>query len=187
MNKEELTTLLKDTGVLIDGHFQLTSGRHSDRFLQCSQLLQYPGEAEKVCRWMAEPFQGAEIETVIGPALGGILLAYEVARQLGARAVYTEKDNDQMALKRGFIIKPGERVLVVEDAVTTGGSVEKVLSILRQVRADIVALSVIVDRSAAPPNFGVPMQALLKLQIDSYRPEDCPLCRANIPLIRPKN
>ncbi len=186
MNKEALITLLQDTGVLLNGHFQLTSGRHSGQFLQCSQLLQYPDKAETVCRLMAEPYRKTGIETVIGPAMGGILLAYEVARQLGARAVFTEKDNGQMALKRGFTISPGEKVLVVEDAVTTGGSVEKVLAILRQIGASIVAVSVIVDRSAVAPDFKLPMHALLKFEIESYVSGDCPLCRAGIPLVKPK-
>lgn len=187
MNNKVLTELLKDTGAILDGHFLLTSGRHSGRFLQCSRLLQYPDQTEAVCKLMAEPFVGKKIDTVIGPAMGGIILSYEVARQLGVRAVFTEQFEGQIVLRRGFSIDRDEKVLVVEDAVTTGGSVKKVLDILRRAEAHIAGISVIVDRSDLIPDFGVPMKALLKMEIESYAPEDCPLCKASVPLQRPKN
>ncbi|MBW6463903.1 MAG: orotate phosphoribosyltransferase [Bacillota bacterium] len=187
MNDKVLAELLKETGVILDGHFLLTSGRHSGRFMQCSQLLQYPVQTEAVCKLIAEPFMGMGINTVIGPAMGGIILSYEVARQLGVRAVYTEQFEGQMVLRRGFSIEVGEKVLVVEDAVTTGGSVKKVLDILRKAEANIAGISVMVDRSDVILDFGVPMKALLEMEIESYSPEDCPLCKALVPLQRPKS
>jgi len=119
--------------------------------------------------------------------MGGIILSYEVARQLGVRAVFTEQFAGQMVLRRGFSIEAGEKVLVVEDAVTTGGSVKKVLDILRKAEAHIVGIAVLVDRSDLIPDFGVPMKALLKIEIESYTPEDCPLCKASVPLQKPKS
>jgi len=187
VNKNELNRLLKESGVIMEGHFLLTSGRHSNLFMQCSQLLQYPDITAQVCKLMAEPFLDKGVETVIGPAMGGIILSYETARQLQVRAVFTEQAGDSMVLRRGFSIKKGERVLIVEDAVTTGGSVQKVIDILNESGADIVGLSVLIDRSSSAPEFGVEMKSLLKVEVESYLPEDCPLCRSEVPLQKPKN
>jgi orotate phosphoribosyltransferase len=187
VNKKELYKLLKDCGVIMEGHFLLTSGRHSNLFMQCSQLLQYPEKTAQICRLMAQPFLDKGVETVIGPAMGGIILSYETARQLQARAVFTEQAGDKMVLRRGFSIKKRERVLIVEDAVTTGGSVQKVIDILRNTGADLVGLSVLIDRAPNPPNFGLEMKSLLKVDVESYFPGECPLCRSDIPLQSPKN
>jgi orotate phosphoribosyltransferase len=186
MDNDLLVELLKETGVIKDGHFELTSGRHSGRFMQCSQLLQYPDKTSIICKMMAEPYLDKNIETVVGPAMGGVIISYEVARHLWARSIYTEKINEQMKLRRGFTIKPGERVLVVEDATTTGNSVMKVLNVLKESGAEIVGVAVMVDRSFEAPDFGVPMTSLIKVGVESYLPEECPYCRDNIPLEQPK-
>ncbi len=186
MKTEALTTLLKKTGVILDGHFLLTSGRHSGRFLLCSQLLQYPEEAEKVCRLLAEPFKGEGIDTVVGPAMGGVILAYEVARALNARALYTEKEDQAMAFKRGFRIEKGERILVVEDAVTTGGSIQKTIDCIRREGVEPVAAAVMIDRTGGKLALGLPTRALMTMDIESYSADHCPLCRQGLPLTRPK-
>lgn len=185
--RDEVLRLLRETGTLMEGHFLLTSGRHSGQFLLFSQALQCPPVAERLCQAMAEPFREAGVETVIGPAMGGVILAYEVARALRARAMFAEKAGDgSMALRRGFRLRPGERVLVVEDAVTTGGSVEKVLAVVRDAGGVPVGVSVVADRSAGAVDFGVPMHALVTLDIPSWLPADCPLCRQGLTLVRPK-
>lgn len=186
MKEIELTDLLKETGVIMEGHFLLTSGRHSDRFLQCSQLLQYPHYAGLVCRLMAEPFQNEGIDTVIGPAMGGVILSFEVARALGARSIFAEPVDDKMVLRRGFRLKPKERVLVVEDTVTTGGSVNKVLELLQSMEVDVVGIAIMIDRTAGRIDFGFPARSLLSMAVESYDPADCPLCREGIPLHKPK-
>ncbi len=186
MNEEKLTKLLIETGVILDGHFLLTSGRHSGRFLLCSQLLQYPRHAETVCRLMAGPFKDDQIDTVIGPAMGGVILAYEIARLLGARAIFAERAAEGMVLRRGFKLTPGERILVVEDAVTTGGSVQKVLDLLSGTGVEVVGVSVMIDRTAGRLAFNVPTKALMTMDIESFDQADCPLCRRGLPLAKPK-
>ncbi len=186
MNQVEINELLKNTGVIMEGHFLLTSGRHSAQFLQCSQLLQHPEHTARVCRMLAEPFINRGIETVIGPAMGGVILSYETARALKARAIYAEPDQGKMTLRRGFRIRPGEKVLVVEDAVTTGGSVQKVLKILRAGGVEAAGVSVLVDRSVGKVDFGVFTHALLAVEIESYDPACCPLCLDGVPLQKPK-
>lgn len=173
-------------GVYREGHFLLTSGRHGGAFLLFSEALQHPDRAQVLGQALADLFSGERIETVIGPAMGGVLLAHEVARALGVRSIYAEKDGDRMALRRGFSLKPGERVLAVEDAVTTGGSVLKVLDICRAADADIVGVGVCADRTGGRADLGVPFQALWSGEIPSWDAGDCPLCREGKELTRPK-
>ncbi len=187
MNSPQVLEALRRTGVLRDGHFLLTSGRHSDGFLLCSQILQFPAEAEAICRGMAELYRDEQVDTVVGPALGGIILAYEVARALGCRAIYAEKDNGQMILRRGFQLQAGERVLVVEDVMTTGGSVQKVIATCRGLGAQVVGVCTMVDRSDDAVDLGVPVRSLATLQLATWTPEACPLCRQGVPLTRPKS
>lgn len=186
---EDVIQLFRETGVLREGHFLLTSGLHSDRFLLCAQVLQYPQHTERLCREMAAPFQDKGIDVVVGPAVGGILLAYETARALGCRSLFTEKTGDgRMALKRQFEIKKGERVLVVEDAVSTGGSVRQALDAIRPYEPEIVGVSVLVDRTGGRGDFGfgVPLQAVVTLEVPSWHASECPLCKAGVSLIKPK-
>ncbi len=187
MNEKEIEQLLKDTGVIMDGHFLLTSGLHSSRFMQCSQLLQYPEQTEKIARMLADPYREQGIAVVIGPAMGGVILAYETARALGARALYAEPSDGKMVLRRGFQIKAGEKVLVVEDAVTTGGSVCKVLDLLESIGITAAGVAVVVDRSAGRVDFGLPAHSLLQVEVQSFSQEDCPLCLEGIPLQKPKS
>jgi orotate phosphoribosyltransferase len=185
LTREEIIKLFTDTGVLKTGHFLLTSGRHSDRYMQCAQLLQYPDAAEKACSELAQKFKGMDIQTVIGPALGGILVSYEVARVLKARSIFAERENGVMTLRRGFTLKPGEKVLVVEDVVTTGGSVKEVIDLAKAHGADVLAVGALVDRSGGRVDFGVPAHYLLEMEIKSYLPEECPLCKQGVPAIKP--
>lgn len=185
MTKEEITKLFKDLGVLLTGHFKLTSGRHSDKYLQCAKLMQYPNHTEKVCQHLAEKLKYEKIETVIGPAVGGIVLSYEMARALDARAIFAERENGKMTLRRGFTIKPNEKVLIVEDVVTTGGSVKEVISLAKSLGADVVGLAALVDRSGGKVDFTVPAHFLLELEVKSFSPDTCPLCKKGDPIVKP--
>lgn len=188
LSPNEALSILKETGVVREGHFLLTTGRHSAQFWLCAQVLQYPQHTAALCQAMAEPFRDAGVQTVVGPAVGGILLAYEVARALGARAIFAEKgEGGAMALRRGFSLARGERVLMVEDAVTTGGSVRQALAAIQPHEPEVLGVSVIVDRSGGSVDFGVPLRALIRTSIPSWAPADCPLCAAGAPLVEPKS
>lgn len=185
MIHEEIQELFEKTGVLLTGHFILTSGRHSERYLQCAKLLQYPALAEKALKELAQNFRESEVDTVIGPAIGGIIVAYEVARALSARALFAERENGVMTLRRGFSIEPGEHVLVVEDVVTTGGSVKEVIDVVRSCGGEVVGVGALVDRNGNRVDFGVPFYSLLSLEVESYPPEECPLCKKGLPAQKP--
>ncbi len=186
--EEEILGLLRSAGVYLEGHFRLTSGRHSPAFFLFSQAFQDPRVAERLGQAVAALFAGEGVEAVAGPALGGIILAHEVARALGVRSLYAEKVEGGMAFRRGFRLRPGERVLVVEDAVTTGGSVRRVLDLVRAAGAVPVGVGAVVDRSGGGADFGaVPFRALARVDVPSYDPDGCPLCRAGIPLVAPKD
>lgn len=187
MNSEQVMELFRRTGVLLEGHFKLTSGRHSPMFLQCSQVMQYPHEAEPLAAALAERVKGLRVDAVIGPAMGGIVLSYEIGRQLGTKAIFAERQDGTMTLRRGFSIKPGHRYLVVEDAVSTGGSVREVMDVVCEHGAEVAGVGVLVDRSAGKVDFGVPTLAMLTLEVPSYPPDDCPLCRQGVPLTLPKS
>jgi orotate phosphoribosyltransferase len=187
VDRTELLELFRNLGVLLDGHFLLTSGKHTPQFLQCSQLMQHPQHTERLCRVLAAEFRDLGVEVVVGPAVGGIILAYEVARQLGVRGIFAEKQDDHMKLRRGFELSCGERALIVEDAVTTGGSVRSVLKAVREEGAEPVGVGMLIDRTAGEVDFGLQQYALLELAVPSYTPEECPLCREGVPLKRPKD
>lgn len=174
----------------MEGHFLLTTGRHSPEFYLLARLFQYPEWAEKCGRALAARFQDMQVTAVVGPALGGVLLAHETARALGVRSAFAEKGrdgSDEMLLRRGFALAPGERVLVVEDAVTSGGSARRAMEAVRKAGGVPVAVGAVVDRSGGTVDFGVPFQALLTTRVPDYDPADCPLCRQGIPLTSPKN
>jgi orotate phosphoribosyltransferase len=187
MDREQALELLKRTGVMKEGHFKLTSGRHSDRYMQCAQLFQYPGESAAACAEIADFFRDKNIDLVAGPALGGVVMAYEVARLLRARSVFAEREDGAMTLRRGFdaSVKAGSRALVVEDVVTTGGSVKEVIELLKDRGAKVVGVGSVVDRSNGAVSFGVPFHALLSMEIASWEAGDCPLCRQGVPLVKP--
>lgn len=179
----DLTTALHQRGALLDGHFRLSSGRHSDRFIQKFRILESPPLVEQVARAIADAFRDAKPTKVVSAAVGGIILGYEVARQLGTDAIFVEKENGAAMLRRSFHIEPSDRVLVVEDVVTTGLSVREVINVVRSYEATVVGVGVIVKRGEA--DFGVPTHALLDLPIVSYAPDECPQCKNGEPITDP--
>lgn len=185
LTSEEVITIFKETGAMLSGHFKLTSGRHSDSYFQCAKVLQHPVHTEALCRELAARFAGEDISVVIGPATGGIIVSYETARALGVRGIFTERENGVMALRRGFSIEPGERALVVEDVITTGGSVLEVIDVVRSLGGIVVGAGVLVDRSGGKVDLGVRKEALLVTEAISYSPDQCPLCRDGIPAVKP--
>ncbi len=186
MDSNEVIRIFRESGALLEGHFLYASGRHGRQFLQAARVLQYPHFTESLCAGMAARFREERVDLVVGPATGGIILAYETARALKCRAAFTEKDGEGgMALKRGFALKKGTRVLVVEDIITTGGSVKKTVAHLRGRGAEVVAVSVLIDRSAGEAAFDCPFAALAKLDMQSWPPDDCAPCREDVPLVDP--
>jgi orotate phosphoribosyltransferase len=184
MNAGDVETRLKRVGALLEGHFQLTSGRHSNAYVQCARLLCQPTDAEAVCRALAERFRDDLVDVVVGPALGGVVVAHEVARALGTPALFTERKEGQMLLRRGFEIAPGAKILVVEDVVTTGGSVKEVLQLLQDAGGEVVGVGSIVQRVPSSP-FDVRYESLLQLEVVSWTPEECPLCKQGTPAVKP--
>ncbi len=185
MKKEEIMQCLEEFGVLQEGHFLLSSGLHSDKYLQCAQVLQYPEQAEKLGAALAQKFSDQKIDLVVGPALGGVVLAHEVARSIGCRGIFAERKDGRMQLRRGFSIEPGSRVLIVEDVVTTGKSALEVVEVVKNESAEIVGLGSIVDRSPKDINMPVPFQALLRVEVEIYSPGECPLCEQGLSLVKP--
>lgn len=183
--QQEYLDLFKKSKALLEGHFLLTSGQHSDQYMQCAQVLQYPERAAILARGLADYFRDYRIETVIGPAMGGILVAHEVAKALGVRALFTERENGRMRLRRGFTIEPEERILVVEDVITTGGSVREVLAVVREAGAVPVGVGVLVDRSGGKVDFELPQTSMIQMTIQAYAPTECPLCAQGIPAVKP--
>jgi orotate phosphoribosyltransferase len=177
--------ILEETGAYLKGHFLLTSGLHSGEFFQCAQLMQYPERTALLCGKLAEYWDADKVDVVVGPATGGILLAYELARFLKARALYAEPtESKEMQLKRGFKIRPGERAVVVDDVITTGGSVKKVIDIVRQRGAEVLGVAALVDRSGGA-SFGVRLTALVSVELPNFPAEECPLCKKGLPLEDP--
>ena len=185
MTEKEVEDLLIETSAIMEGHFLLTSGLHSPRYVEKFNVLQKPVYTEKLCRAMAEQFKDANIETVVGPVTGGILLAHETGKALGTRAIFTERENGKMTFRRGFTLHEGERVLIVEDIVTTGGSIREVIDVVKEHGGIPVAVSMLVDRSGGKATFGdVPSTALLHMDVQTYQPDDCPLCKQGIPMTK---
>lgn len=172
-------------GALQEGHFRLTSGRHSDKYMQCARLFEHPKESAELCALLACEFRELGVELVAGPALGGIIMAYEIARALGARNIFAERENGVMTLRRGFHVAPGTRVLVIEDVVTTGGSVKEVALLLRGLGANVIGAGAVVDRSAGKVELDTPFKALLTLDATSWMPDNCPLCGKGVPIVKP--
>jgi orotate phosphoribosyltransferase len=185
MDSGEVVERFRRTGALLEGHFVLTSGLHSTNYLQCALVLQHPAEAEAFGRALAERFAGEQVETVAAPAIGGIVIGWEVARALGARSIWTEREGGRMTLRRGFGVRPGERVLVVEDVVTTGGSTRETIEALRDAGADVVGAASIIDRSGGRAEVGVPRVALATLDVPAHEPASCPLCAEGLPAVKP--
>ena len=185
MTEDEVKQLLIDTKAILEGHFLLTSGLHSPLYVEKFNVLQHPEYTEKMCKELAERFRDKQVELVIGPMTGGILLAHETGKALGTRAIFTEREKGVMTLRRGFRIEPGTRVLIVEDIVTTGGSVKEVVDVVKKSGGIIVGVGLLVDRSGGTADFGVPkedVQALLHLTVPTYKPDECPLCQQQVPM-----
>lgn len=179
--------MFRDSGALLEGHFLLTSGRHSNQYMQCARVLQYPVYASRLGEELARRYRDEKVEVVIGPAMGGIVVAQEVARALGGsvRSLFTEREDGKMALRRGFSLTPGEKVLVVEDVITTGGSVQEVMDLVNQLGGDVVGVGVLVDRSGGEVKFKPRLEAVLTMSIETYPPENCPLCKKGQPAVKP--
>ena len=181
----DIQSLLVSSGALLEGHFQLTSGKHSDRYIEKFRLIEQPEALDEVAQAIAGRVTPKDIDVVLGAAVGGILLAGAVARVLGARTMFTERVDGVMTLRRGFALSPHERVLVVEDIVTTGGSVFELIEVVRAAQAQLQAVVCLVDRSKDGVDFGVAGGPLLRMPIPAWEPQDCPLCQQNIPLAQP--
>ena len=185
MTENEIKDIFIKAKAIMEGHFLLTSGLHSPLYVEKFNVLQHPKYTEILCKEIAEHFKDANIETVVGPMTGGILLAHETGKALGTRAIFTERVNGKMTFRRGFKLNEGERVLVVEDIVTTGGSVKEVIDVVRKAGGVPVAVGMLVDRSGGKVSFGdVPYHALLHLNVETYKPDECPLCKKNVPMTK---
>jgi len=185
VNAEQVIDQFRATGALLEGHFQLSSGLHSTVYLQCALVLQFPERAEAFGRAIAEQFQGQGIQLVASPAIGGIVIGHEVARALGARFVWTERDAGQMTLRRGFTIAPGEKTLIVEDVITTGGSTRETIDAVRKAGADVVGAASIIDRSGGAADVGVPLASLASLRVLSVESSACDACKLGEPVVKP--
>jgi orotate phosphoribosyltransferase len=185
LSKEEIIQIFRDKEVMLEGHFLLTSGRHSDKYMQCAKLFQYADVSEAICKQLAGQFGGMDIDMVAGPAIGGIIMAYEMGRQLGVKNIFAERENGKMTFRRGFMVPKGARVLVTEDVVTTGGSVKEVIELIESLGGEAVGVGSVVDRSGGNVDFGVPFRAVLPMEVVSYDPKDCPLCKSGVPAVKP--
>ena len=185
MRPTEVTRLFQACGAWLEGHFVLSSGLHSHEYMQCAAVQQYPTLTSRLCEALAERFAGDEITCVASPALGAIVVGYETARHLGSRAVFAEREDGILRLRRGFQIGPKDRVLVVEDVVTTGGSVEELISLIRDAGATVVGVGALVDRSGGWASFDVKYHALLSVNLKTFPPDACPLCKEGVRLTKP--
>jgi orotate phosphoribosyltransferase len=184
VTESDVLKVFRDTGALLDGHFLLRSGLHSRQYFQCALVLQYPHHAEKLCRALAGKLPAAD--TVVSPALGGLFIGHEVARALGVRHIFVEKNaSGKLELRRNFVIKPGEKFIVVEDVVTKGGRVQETINIVRQRGGVVAGIGTLVDRSDGRVDCGVRMDSLLKLHIETFEPAACSMCREGSPVVKP--
>jgi len=186
LNEKRVIEILEESKVLLKGHFLLTSGRHSNEYMQCAQILQYPEFTEELAKGLAEEFKEDKIDMVIGPAMGGVIIAYEMARQLKVKNLFAERENGKMVLRRGFTIPEGTRVLIAEDVITTGGSVVEVAEVVKEQGGEVVGVAVLVDRSNGAINFGTKLRAALTTEVKSYEAQECTLCKeGKIDLVKP--
>jgi orotate phosphoribosyltransferase len=182
---ESVLDLFRQTGAYLNGHFRLTSGLHSPEYLQCARVLQFPEHAESMGRALAAALQITP-DVVVSPAMGGLIIGHEVARAFGVRHIFTERDADRkMVLRRGFAITPGEKAVVIEDVITTGGSSVEVIELLRGMGAQVIAAGSVIDRSGGKADLGVPRAALATLTVTAYEQSQCPLCAQGVPVVKP--
>jgi len=184
---EEVMKKFEQAGAIQKGHFKLTSGVHSDTYIQCAQVMQHPEFMHNLCSELGKKFRGDDVDVIVGPAIGGIIMAHVMARVLGpwVRAIFTERENGKMTLRRSFEINQGEKVLVVEDVTTTGSSVREVMEIVKSREGKVVGVGVLIDRSGGKVDFGIKTEKLLTVDIKTYLPEECPLCKKGIPVVKP--
>ncbi len=185
MNSEKILKQFRETNALLEGHFILSSGLHSPKYLQCALALQYPTDAAKFGKAIAEHFVDEGIETVASPAIGGLVIGYEVAKALNVRFIWTERKEGVMTLRRGFSIKKGEKILAVEDVITTGGSIKECIDMLKDNGGNVTNAASIIDRSGGRADAGVPRISLVKLDVPSYKPKDCPMCADGTEAVKP--
>jgi orotate phosphoribosyltransferase len=185
MTEDQILDVFREHGALLEGHFILSSGLHSDRYIQCALVLQHPPIAEQLCSELAGKLGQLGAAVVAAPALGGVIVSHEVARALGVRALFTERQEGAMTLRRGFSLQPGEPVLVVEDVITTGGSTRETMACVEQAGGKVVGVGALIDRSSGKVDLGVPTASLVTLKVQNYDPADCPLCKSGIPAIKP--
>jgi orotate phosphoribosyltransferase len=183
---KDIEEIFKKSGAVLEGHFLLTSGRHSPVYWEKFKVLQFPDYTVQLCGMIAGHFRQQKVQLVAGPTTGGIILAFEVARQLGVRGIFAEKTGEkERAFRRGFTVNPGERVLIVDDILTTGSSISEVMAAVKKLGGEVVGIGVLVDRSEQKIDFGVPLFSCLRSETITYSPEDCPLCAKGVPLTRP--
>jgi len=185
LSNTEILHIFEDAGALLKGHFLLSSGLHSGQYLQCALVLERPKYAERLCGQLASKFAGDNVSVVIGPALGGIIVSYETARALGCRSIFTERKDGSMVLRRGFKLDKKDRVLVVEDVITTGTSTKEVMDIVKESGARLIGLAAIIDRTPTSINRKMRLESLLKIDMPTFKPQDCPLCRDGVALVKP--
>jgi orotate phosphoribosyltransferase len=185
LNKDEILKIFRESGALLEGHFILTSGLHSDKYFQCARVFQYPWHALSLCRDIADHYRNLEIDTVVSPAVGGIIVGQEIARLLNVRSIFTERVEGRMTLRRGFAVEAGEKILIAEDVTTTGGSVKEVMETVRAQGGTVAGVTGVVDRSGGKAEFGVPYFSLLQMDVMTHQPGSCPMCRAGSEAVKP--
>lgn len=181
----EIVEIFRKSGALLTGHFKLSSGLHSGQYLQCALVLQHPEYAAELGESIADKFKDKDITCVAGPALGGIIIAHEVARALKTKCIFGERQDGRMTLCRGFRLSPQDKVLIVEDVITTGKSIGELIDVVKETSAKIVGIGALADRSSEKIDFGYDTKALVKLDIKTFHPNECPLCKNNTPLVKP--
>jgi orotate phosphoribosyltransferase len=185
MDASQVLALFRQSGALLEGHFRLTSGLHSRAYLQSALVLQHPPHAETLGRGLADRLRGLSPTVVLSPALGGLIIGHEVARALGVRAVFAERQDGSLTLRRGFTLAPADRVVVIEDVVTTGGSTRETIAVAEAAGATVIGAGSIIDRSGGGARLTVPFHPLVTLSVDNYEPSACPLCAAGGPVVKP--
>ncbi len=185
LTEERVLEVLKEAGVLLEGHFLLTSGRHSNKYLQCAKIFKNAKYSEELCGALAEKFANDGIDVVVGPAMGAVIMAYEVSRHLNVPNIFTEREDGVMTLRRNFEIEEGQKVLVVEDVITTGGSVKEVIEIVKEKGGIVAGVGCVVDRTGGKMDFGTKFESVISMEVQSYEPDECPICKTGAPLVKP--
>lgn len=185
MTEKEILNIFKDSGAMLDGHFILTSGNHSPHYIEKFRVLERPKNTEILCRELAKKFEKDNITLVVGLMTGGILLAYEVGKNLDTKSIFTERVEGKMKFRRGFEVKPDDRILIVEDIISTGGSVQEVIEEIKRFKAKIIGIGCLIDRSGGKVEFGIPLKPLVRMDVISFKPEEVPEWLQKIPVTKP--